>query len=101
MFNLQSLPILLRQALIISDFNNDRCNVASERLLQFLDCGIGVLDGVVQQRRSKGGCIGYARFIGQDIRHGDRVIDVWTGVRALAALVAVLVGGEGASGEDD
>ena len=39
--------------------------------------------------------------IGQDIGHGNRMVDVRAGIGALAALIAVLVGCEGACCKHD
>src|SRR5271168_1127263 len=63
--------------------------------------GVRILDRVVQERGSQDPGVGDSGLIGEHIGHGDRMVDIGAGFRALAALVAVLIGGESARSKDD
>ena len=61
---------------------------------QLLERGVGVLDGVVQQRRGEHLDVGDAALARQHLGERDRMVDVGRGLGVLAPLVAVLVRGE-------
>src|SRR5580700_8209892 len=60
---------------------------------QLHQLGVPREGGGMQQRGSQGRRLRDARFVGENIGHGDRVVDVRAGVCALAALVTVLMSG--------
>jgi hypothetical protein len=61
---------------------------------EFRESGLGIFDGVMQSRSHKGGLVGHAAFDRENGRNRDGMIDVRGGFRILAALLAMLVGGE-------
>ena len=93
--DLQALALGLGQALVVGDLGDDARDARAEGVDQLLVAGGGVLDRVVQQRRAQHLEVGDAALVHQHVGERDRMVDVGRGVGVLAALVAVLVGGEG------
>jgi hypothetical protein len=100
-FDLRALAFLLEQGLIVRDLDDDAGDGGPKLNLEFRCGRVRIFDGVVKECRGEDVGIGDAGFVREHVGNGDRVVDVGAGFRTLAALVAVLQGGEGAGGEDD
>jgi len=92
--DLQRLAARLGQRLVVRHLGHHVGHLAAEVLHQLLVAGVRVLDGVVQHRGHQRLDVGDAALGRQQPRQRDRVVDVGAGAGVLAALVAVLVGGE-------
>jgi hypothetical protein len=100
MVDLRLLALELAQLLVVGTLDHDVGDLVPEHDLDLVMRGVGVFDGVVEQR-----CCQHHRVLDvrlhQDIGELYRVVDVGRGFGVLAALVAVLLGGEGRSLQDN
>ena len=78
----------------------NNANRLPELLVQLLGRRRRVLDRVVENGRLKYRQVGNSTDAGQDLRHGDRMVDVRRGVGIFASLAAVLLGGKPQGGEE-
>ena len=92
--DLQPLPLLLGQTLVVRHLLHQQADIPPEMLLQLLRRGLRVLDRVVENRSLKHRQVGNPADTRQDLRHRDRMVDVGTGVGVLAPLPAVLLRGK-------
>jgi hypothetical protein len=98
--DLQALALGLLQFLVVGDFHHHAGDALAELALQLLEAGVGILDGVVQQRRGEHLGVGDSSLAREHLGERDRVVDVGRGLRVLAPLVAVLVRGESQRAEE-
>ena len=76
MLDLEPLPLVLGQLLVVRHFHHQVTDFASELILQLAVSRPGVFDGIVQDGRDERREVGYSSLGGEQIGDGDRVIDV-------------------------
>src|SRR5512143_3484612 len=92
--NLQALALLLGQALIISDFHDQRENFLAKLATNLIWLGASIFNRVMQQGRRQDHRLSHAAGIPENIRHLNRVVDVRWVIAAFTALVAVFLSGK-------
>jgi hypothetical protein len=92
--NLEPFALCFRQALVVGDLFNQTPDFGAKTSFQFFSGGLGVFDRVVKNGSLKRGEIGDTAYTTENFRHFDGMINVRACFAALAALVAVFVGGK-------
>jgi hypothetical protein len=93
-FDLPPLALLAGEALVIRDLLDHRPDLGAEPRLQLCRRGFSVLDGVMEDGGEERHAVRHAPDAGQELRRGDRVVDVGGCRGILATLETVLVRGE-------
>jgi len=92
--NLEPFAVCFRQTLIVGNLFDQPPDLGAKSRFQLFGGGLSVFDRVVKDGSLKRGEIGDATHATEDLGHFDRMIDVGACFPALAALVAVFVGGK-------
>ncbi len=99
MLDLESLPLFLRQLLVIGDLEHQRPLFGPEVLLE-LPGVLGVFDRVVKNGSEERWEVSYPALCRQDGRYLDRMVDKGRFLDIPATLSAVLVGGKLQGGKE-
>jgi len=97
-FDLQLFPDRLVERLVVGHFLDQRADRGAEVFLQLGGRGVGILDGVVEERGGENIDIGNAG-IRERCGHCNWVIDVRRGLGILSTLGPVFFRGEACGGE--
>jgi hypothetical protein len=92
--NLEPFALCFRQTLVVGNLFNQLPDFGAKTPFQLFSGGLGVFDRVVKDGSLKRGEISDTPHATENLRHFDRMIDVGACFPALAALIAVLVGGK-------
>jgi hypothetical protein len=88
--HLESLAFRLWQLLVIRHLRNQGPDLPAKVCLEFLGCGLCILDRVMKHCSRQGNQIRDAASSREDRCDLDGMVDVWRGVDILAPLMAVL-----------
>src|SRR5256885_14057293 len=92
--DLEALALRFEERLIVRYLGNDARHLGPEKRLELVARGLGVLDGVVENRPSKDDRVVDPALVREKVGGGERMVDVGRSVRILAELLLVFLGGE-------